>query len=222
MESTFLTIVFLLFDTTVNADQGENSQRNSSMAKAATAYVVNLEFCSSCLSEEDKEYKETVGEVHTYAALKNDLRADLPSSFTICSSVMTTYGSQQILFNLLGNDGNKWLGTFLQVDDEVSLYHGEWAKAKLPPVFAHQWVRSCMAVNSESGLLQWVVDGTLVENTTVAHFRDAKNKPSDLTGRIVLGGWQNERTQKWILWTSNQVTNLNIFSTALTIGEMQL
>ena len=138
---------------------------------------------------------------------------------------MTTYGRRQTLFTLLGKDGNKWLASFLQVDDNTSFYwkwklSGRWVDVKLPPVFAHQWVRSCMAVNSESGLLQWVVDGTLVENATVAHVRETKNKPSDLTGKIVLGAWQGSGSKRWETM-SNRVTNLNIFSTALTIGEMQ-
>ena len=165
----------------------------------------------------------TLGEVHTYAQLKKDPRADLPSSFTICSSVMTTYETYgQMLFNLLGDDGNSWLEVFLQVgDNETSFYHGKRTKVKLPPVFVHQWVRSCMAVNSESGLLQWVVDGTLVENATVAHVKDTKNKPTDLTGKIVLGGWQRSGSKKWKSWMSNKVANLNIFSTALTIKDMQ-
>ena len=157
----------------------------------------------------------------TYAELKLDPLADLPSLFTICSSVMTTYGSKQMFFSLLGKDGNTWLGSFLQVDDQhTSFYHGGWVEVKLPPVFAHQWVRSCMAVNSESGLLQWVVDGTLVENATNPLLRNTKNKPTDLTGKLVLGVWQSYATKKWEL-RGNQVANLNIFSTALSIGEMK-
>ena len=151
MKSTFLTKVFLVFGKIANANAGKNLEKS---AKAATTYVVNYEFCSSCLSEEENEWKETLEEVHTYAQLKKDPRADLPSAFTICSSVMTTYRRRQMLFNLLGNDGNKWLGSAFQVvDDETSFYHGGWAKVKLPPVFAHQWVKSCMSVNSESGHL---------------------------------------------------------------------
>ena len=77
-----------------------------------------------------------------------------------------------------------------------------------------------MAVNSESGLLQWVVDGTLVEDSIdVPHVRDTKNKPTNLTGKIVLGAWQNGK-RKWFTM-SNKVTSINIFSTSLTIEEMQ-
>ena len=133
MKTAFLIIIFLVFDTTVNAGRSSGIEPII-IAQAATTYVVNLEFCSSCLSEEDKKEKDTLGEVHTYAELQNDPRADLPSSFTICSSVMTTYRRRQMLFNLLGNDGNKWLGSHLRVDDETYLFNGQWTDVRLPPV----------------------------------------------------------------------------------------
>ena len=185
MKSIFLTIIFLAFDMTVETEKEKSASINSKIghriAKTATNHVVNHEFCLACLSEDEKKWKENLKDVHTYAELKNDHRADLPSSFTICSSVMTTYGSKQILFNVLGNDGNSWLESFLTVDDKTSFMFWKSADVRLAPVFAHQWVRSCMAVNSESGILQWVVDGTLVEDATVAHIEDTKNKPTDLT-----------------------------------------
>ena len=138
-------------------------------------------------------------EVHTYAELKRDPRADLPSSFTICSNVMTTYGSEQTFFTLLGKDGNKWLTPFLMVADRTSFSYVKWAGVKLPPVFAHQWVRSCIAVNTESGLLQWVVDGALVENATVAQVKDSK-KTSLLTSLVrlslELGNGTDQKSEK--------------------------
>ena len=116
-------MVFLAFHTKVNTFEKWNLETRSSkiesasISKADKTYVVNHEFCSSCLSEEENENKETLEELHTYAELKNDPRADLPSSFTICSNVMTTYGSEQTFFTLLGKDGNKWLTPFLMVAD---------------------------------------------------------------------------------------------------------
>ena len=50
---------------------------------------------------------------------------------------------------------------------------------------------------------------------------DTRNKPTNLTGKIVLGVWQSPGSKKWDSIWSNQVTNLNIFSTELTIKEMQ-
>ena len=101
MKSTLLTIVLLVFVTvkadTVKHTGGSSKIEPQSIEKAAnTSYVVNHEFCYSCLSEEENEEKESLEEVPTYAQLERDPRADLPSSFTICSSVMTTYGSLQI------------------------------------------------------------------------------------------------------------------------------
>ena len=218
MKSTFLTILFLVFDKIGNTNALTNFEKGSKIAKVGvTTYVVNHEI------EKEEDDKDTLEEVHTYAQFKRDPRANLPSSFTICSSVMTTYyknKQMQVFFNLLGNDGNRWLGSFLYVDKETSFYHLKLTDVKLLPVFAHQWVRSCMAVDSDSGLLQWVVDGTLVENTTVAHIKDSKNKPTDLTDKIVLGAWQYSGSKKWGAM-SNRVTNLNIFSDTLTIGAMK-
>ena len=133
IKSIFQITFVILCDTTVNADEANNLGKSSrSTSKPAnTTYVVNLELCSSCLSEEEKEVKETFEEVPTYAELKLDPLADLPSLFTICSSVMTTYGSKQMFFNLLGKDRNTCLGSFLQVDDQqTSFYHGGWVEVK--------------------------------------------------------------------------------------------
>ena len=52
-------------------------------------------------------------DISNYAELKLDPRASLPSSFTICVSVLATTqhsapGGGPILFSLLGNDGKQW------------------------------------------------------------------------------------------------------------------
>ena len=201
----------------INEEDGQTSSSNR-----ASTYVINHEFCSSCLSEEDQRAtKGTLGEVHTYAQLENDPRASLPSSFTICSAVMTTYGDSQRFFSLLGKDGNVWLESQLFTNDgRTQFWHWKFADRFLPPVFAHQWVRGCTAVNTESGLLQWVVDGILVENSIFAQITDSSKIPTDLIGKIVLGAAQHWTTSKWGFVKSNQVTNLNIFSTALPMEVM--
>ena len=53
--------------------------------------------------------------------------------------------------------------------------------------FPHQWIKYCGAFNLSSGLYQAVVDGIFVENRTLPETGLAKI-PSDLTGKIVLGG----------------------------------
>ena len=86
MKSTFLTILFLVFDKIGNTNALTNFEKGSKIAKVGvTTYVVNHEI------EKEEDDKDTLEEVHTYAQFKRDPRANLPSSFTICSSVMTTY-----------------------------------------------------------------------------------------------------------------------------------
>ena len=179
-------LLLLVLSSKATANQITNvKQRNIER----TVSVVNLEFCMSCLSAEEREYKETYKEVSTYAELKQDPIADLPPAFTICSSTMTTYGKTQMFFNILGEDGNSWLQPTFNTRNEKAIFlHKNVVDIKLPQIFAHQWVRSCAAINSELGLLQWVVGGILVENATVDVLRDTNaNKPTDLTGKIVLG-----------------------------------
>ena len=162
-----MCILHNMFLSTQASDKLRTSNIVSSKMRglSSTNQVVNLEFCTSCLNETQREWKATLEEVHTHAKLKTAPKSDLPSLFTLCINVMTTYGSKQTLFTLAGKDGNRWLAAQMQVDDNMTRFmHWDWAQAKLPHVFAYQWVSSCMAVNSETGLLQWVVDGTLVEN----------------------------------------------------------
>ena len=221
MNSALLTLFVAFLKAKIKAELVQHSMRETTTTHET--YVIDNEFCLSCLGEEEREAKDTFEEVHSNAVLKTDPSANLPSSFTICSSSQTTYGSKQTFFSLLGIDGNKWLSLAMQVHNQTSFYHGRWAQVKLPRVFAYQWVRSCVAVNSASGLLQWVVDGVLVENAIVSHLKDVENKPLDLAGKVVIGVWQDTGARQWRSdsWTSNQVTNLNIFSTTLTIEEMK-
>ena len=52
---------------------------------------------------------KTFQDIQNYAVLKNDPKASLPSSFTICVSVLSApYNPWPILFSLMGNDGNQW------------------------------------------------------------------------------------------------------------------
>ena len=212
-------LLLLILSSKATANQITNvKQRNIER----TVSVVNLEFCMSCLSAEEREYKKTYKEVSTYAELKQDPIADLPLAFTICSSAMTTYGKTQMFFNILGEDGNSWLQPTFNTRNEKAIFlHKNVVDIKLPQIFAHQWVRSCAAINSESGLLQWVVDGILVENTSVGALRDTNaDKPKNLTGKIVLGAYQSNSKRWQDFRLSSQVSNLNIFSTALEIGDM--
>ena len=37
------------------------------------------------------------------------------------------------------------------------------ARGEIPTVFPNRWVRSCLAIDSIAGMINWVVDGNLIE-----------------------------------------------------------
>ena len=193
MISFLLIVLFFSFGFSALVDVQKNEETISPMQRETN--IVSHEFCYSCLDEKNQERKQSLSEIHSYAKLKMNHSDPLPSSFTICSSVMTTYGTDHYLmfFGLLGTDQNQWLSAALYVHESKDvlstiLFYGiKNADKKLPPVFPHQWVRSCMAINTKSGLIQWVVDGTLVENNIIDQIKDPMNRPTNLVGNLILG-----------------------------------
>ena len=79
--------------------------------------IISHEFCYSCLGEKNQERKQSLTDLDSYVELGNKPTDSLPASFTICSSVMTTQGTDHYLmfFGLLGEDGNQWLSAALLV-----------------------------------------------------------------------------------------------------------
>ena len=97
---TFSPFNFLLSNTHAGAyglqEQNESSELKNAASPTrseikATLNVVNHVFCQSCLRDRVQEDQNTLKEIHTYAELKHDPHASLPSSFTICSTSMTPY-----------------------------------------------------------------------------------------------------------------------------------
>ena len=76
-----------------------------------------------------------------------------------------------------------------------------------------------MAVDTGSGLVQWVLDGTLVESKVIGEMINSTNVPTDLTGRLVFGAVEYA-AGSWMM-ISNKVANVNVFSSALNVEEMQ-
>ena len=84
-------------------------------------------------------------------------------------------------------------------------------------VFPNQWLRSCLALNTVSGLVQWVARGELVDNQTLTGITN--NVPTDLSGKLILGSYYDTYFAKWYE-SSNKLTKLEIFSSALTVEKM--
>ena len=156
--------------------------------------VVNHAFCDSDISEEDKMGKKTLEEVHTYAELKHDPRASLPGSFSICSTILTPsceIRPYPTFFNILDNDRDQFLAPGYKPGYITSLLKifylqdtSEQVHGKIPPLFPNQWIRSCLAVNTTSGLIQWVVEGTLILTTRSEEVKTSKSRPRDLSRKL--------------------------------------
>ena len=186
--------------------------------------VVNQAFCDSSLPPEDKMGKKTLEEVHTYAELKHNPHASLPESFTVCSTIMTPDCPNQIwpaFFSILDSDMSQFLAPICKGGSILSslkiFYQKEATEAvagKIPSLFPNQWTKSCMAINTTSGLIHWVVEGTLVLTTTSEEVKKSRSQRKNLSKRIVLGA----RAYAGIWFpSSSKVTNLNIFSSSLSI-----
>ena len=112
--------------------------------------------------------KKSLDDVPSLAVLANDLRAALPKSFTICSDIMSVYStvkSRLMFFQLLGSNGELFLRAFIM--NGRDFFTTRIASGQIPQVFPNQWVRSCWAFDTVSGMIQWVVDGKLIENNTI-------------------------------------------------------
>ena len=193
MTSFLVVVSFFLFGFSALVDAQKNEE--TIRERPSEIDIINHEFCYSCLDERNQERKESLREVHSYAELATSPKNPLPPSFTICSSVMTTSGTDHYLmfFGLLGRDQNQWLSAALYLHESenvlstILLYGIRNAASQSFPIFPHQWVRSCLAINTESGLLQWVVDGTLVEDSIIDEIKDPINRPTNLVGKMILG-----------------------------------
>ena len=113
--------------------------------------VINQEHCQSC-----PEYVSSLKDVHAYSVLKVDPRASLPSSFTICISVLVTTYNLNPLFTLLGSDGQPWFSAEI---DRIGLFGGrsfydrvasQFAKSDTIRMFPNQWVRICSVFNTSA------------------------------------------------------------------------
>ena len=233
---TFYRVIFWLVLSkvenvrSVNVKEAKSNEIVHQQRTRATAnsYVVNHVFCESSLTEEEMMSKQTLEEVHTYAELKHDSRASLPDSFTICSTIVTTSCQNYAypaFFTILDNNGTQLLTPLRSYSSINSIFiilfsqgSSEMEKGKIPPLFPNQWTRSCMAINTTTGSIHWVVEGALIMATISEEVKNSKSRPKDLSKKLVLGA----RSYGGV-WAapSSKVTNLNIFSSALSIKDMK-
>ena len=174
--------------------------------------------------------RERLEDLPAYVELKEDPTNLLPPAFTICSDAMSENGDI-VFFTLLGNDGNQVLSTLFYNGDARKNFQSnsvplvifsesrlETAPTDLGLLFPQRWVRSCLALSTESGLLQWVAEGQVLVNKTVEALTEDSVLPQGMAARLLLGPLQFGN--KWYI-SSGKISNLNVFSSALSIKAMK-
>ena len=120
--------------------------------------------------------------IKEYVTLLNDPKANLPNSFTICSSIFFKFRTTAVaFFEMYKADGTHWF--LLQVgtnkrdyknpsetitiwyDDPTTGSHGQedFEDATIP-IVPHSWYHLCMGLDTESGLVRIVFNGVEVVN----------------------------------------------------------
>ena len=221
MKSVGYLLLLVLCESLINV-QGQSTKGpdgKDEMLEGST-YVISHLSNENCFPADKDNFTSTEEADPTYAELA---KLSLPSSFTICSMIMVSQCTNTAqFFALLDENGDNFISALL---------HQSWAAFRLnvggnpyiPPgvinstLFPEQWLRSCLAVQTDTGSLQWVVDGLVVEDTIFEEIHKDMDKQANL--RILLG------RLKWPsgIWgqLSNKVTALNIFSSAIPLEEMQ-
>ena len=187
--------------------------------------VVTLGLCESNMLPMDNMGKE---DLHTFAELKHDPRASRPDSFTVCSNIMLTGcpTGWPTFFNIFDNNRGHFLVPQIRPGSVetrivIRLPHDHFPPSltgKVAPLFPNQWIKSCLAVNATSSLINWVIDGTLVLDSDFVQVKNSESRPKDLSRKLVLGA--SSYGDSWDA-VSQKVTNLDIYSSPLPIEKME-
>ena len=156
-----MKIIFILFHSLGTRLAQETPQSDNIIEQNYKDQKINIvDFVNP--DSEIGSNKKSLEDVPNFAVLVNDPRAALPESFTICSDIMAVFSTKVnflTFFNLLSSNGEQLLPAM--IFDKI-FYTTRVANRGFRMVFPNRWVRSCMAIDSISGRIQWVVDEKLV------------------------------------------------------------
>jgi hypothetical protein len=163
-----------------------------------------------------------------YAILAVDKKMDLPTSFTICSSVHMNFMTASIVFyQLYQDDGKPWFNFYIRAHRDLNrfkeridlrYYMSLMSSLHTFPIEPNSWYHGCTALDTVTGYMMIVVNGHIVVDQVIEEFINSSNeKPKSLKGK--LGLFKNFISGFW--YQSRQsLTNLNVYSSALTFDKM--
>ena len=166
-----------------------------------------------------------------YALLSLDKKMDLPTSFTICSSVHMNFMTSSIFFyQLYQDDGKPWFSLYIRGQRDLVRFQ-ERVKLRyyktltdiqptLDPVriMPNSWYHGCTALDTVSGHMLIVVNGHIMIDQIIEEFINSSNeRPKSLEGRLSL--FKNFNSGIWYQ-SRQRLTNLNVYASALTVEKM--
>ena len=191
-------------------------------------YLSNFKFEDIVYGEEEV--------IKDFVTLANDPKANLPDSYTICSSVFVQFvTTDKIVIEMLKHDGTPWYLFELSATDRkydsltevMTIWYADPVTGKTVleyfsntniPIVPHSWYHICMGMDTVSGLLRIVVNGVEVVDEEKDYFRNTTNwKPKSLKGRIIL--FKGFMSGFWYLH-KNTFSNLNIWSSVKSVEFM--
>ena len=168
-----------------------------------------------------------------WASLATEPPSDLPSAFTICSSVSVnnkTSVLEQVFWQLLNRnrsggvyasltgslESEKVQAVRLSVDTVLTSYTNH-SLLKLPRQV--YWYHSCTGIDMVSGHVQMIINGQLILDQVVKELTGyTEVRPQSLQGHLLLG-------KEWLggLWYQGRqlLSNLNIYGRILSKDEMK-
>ena len=191
-------------------------------------YLSNFKFEDIVYGEEEV--------IKDFVTLANDPKANLPDSYTICSSVFVQFvTTDKIVIEMLKHDGSPWYLFELSATDRkydsltevMTIWYADPVTGKTVleyfsntniPIVPHSWYHICMGLDTVSGLLRIVVNGVEVVDEEKEYFKNTQTwKPNSLEQKILVfkgyvsGMWYQHRST---------FSNLNIFGRMMTVEDM--
>ena len=163
--------------------------------------------------------------VTSFLDLADDPSADLPSAFSVCSSLFMHYFSPLISFGeFYQKNGSHWFN--LEFGKEISyeifdlefslLYENKihFRNNQTVRAVPHTWYHACVGIDTNSGLVRIVVNGQKILEREISYFSDSESsRPLSLKGKL-----QMYRI-KWLsaAWRQGRTIfgNMNVFKVKL-------
>ena len=171
---------------------------------------------------------------YDYVTLANDVKKNLPDTFTVCLSIHSKFRpglNDFAILDMYKQDGSHWFhlnpgDIKRRTSETVEIFYENPLTKKRGtdffsgyfPIVPHSWYHFCVGLDTLSGLLRIVVNGVEVVNEEKNYFRNSADvKPKSLAEKLLvfkehhIGVYLNNR---------GMFTNMNIFGSMMSVDAM--